>query len=92
MKFMTTWAALPGATHECIEKFLAGEGASEEGVTLLGRWHNVDFSGGFSLSETDNAVQIYKGAAKWADLLELSTVPVIEDAQAAPVLAAAFKK
>ncbi|MGD0628326.1 MAG: DUF3303 family protein [Terracidiphilus sp.] len=92
MKFMTTWAALPGATHECVEKFLAGDGAPEEGVTLLGRWHNVDFSGGFSLSETDNAVLLYQGAAKWADLLELSIVPVIEDALAAPVLAAAFKK
>jgi len=92
MKFMTTWSALPGAAHECIEMFLAGEAAPAEGVTLLGRWHNVDFSGGFTLTETDNAVLIYQSAAKWADLLELSTVPVIEDELAGPVLAAVFKK
>jgi hypothetical protein len=92
MKFMTTWAALPGAAHECIEMFLAGEAAPQDGVAMLGRWHNVDFSGGFTLTETDNAVLIYQSAAKWADLLDLSIVPVIEDELAGPVLAALFKK
>jgi hypothetical protein len=90
MKFMTTWAAFPGATKECVEKFLAGEAAPQEGVKLLGRWHKADCSGGFSLYETDNPVQMYKGAAQWADLMELTTVPVLEDAEAGPVLAALF--
>jgi hypothetical protein len=88
MKFMTTWAAFPGATKECVEKFLAGEAAPQEGVTLLGRWHKADCSGGFSLYETDNLVQLYKGAARWADLMELTVVPVLDDAEAGPVLAA----
>ena len=88
MKFMTTWAAFPGATKECVEKFLAGEAAPQEGVTLLGRWHKADCSGGFSLYETDNLVQLYKGAARWADLMELTVVPFLDDAEAGPVLAA----
>jgi hypothetical protein len=92
MKFMTTWSAYPGATQECVEKFLAGEAAPQEGVKLLGRWHKVDCSGGFSLYETDNPVQLYRGAAVWADLMELTTCAVLEDADAGPVLAAAFKK
>jgi hypothetical protein len=92
MKFMTTWALIPGSVAEAAEKFLAGEGAPAEGVTLLGRWHNVDCSGGFSLYETDNAAAMHLGAGKWADLLELTTVAVIEDAEAGANLIATYGK
>ena len=92
MKFMTTWALLPGSVKTAAEQFLAGGGAEPEGVKLLGRWHNVDCSGGFSLSESDNAAALHLGAAKWADLLELTIVPVIEDSEAGPNLVAVFKK
>ncbi|MDE3201883.1 MAG: DUF3303 family protein [Acidobacteriota bacterium] len=92
MKFMITWAFPTGNIPEAAERFLAGEAAPEAGVKLLGRWHNVDCSGGFVLYETDDAVALYKDAAKWGDLLELTTVAVIEDGDAAPVLAERFKK
>jgi hypothetical protein len=92
MKYMTTWSVFPGSIPEAVDKFLAGEGAPQEGVTLLGRWHNVDCSGGFSLFETDRPEQLYMGAAKWSELMDLSTVAVIEDAEAGPVLANVFKK
>jgi hypothetical protein len=91
MKFMTTWALIPGSVNEAATRFLAGEGAPAEGVTLLGRWHNVDCSGGFSLYETDNPAALHLGASKWADLLELNTVAVIEDGEAGPNLAATYK-
>lgn len=92
MKFMSTWALLPGTVQEAVDRFLAGEAAPAEGVTLLGRWHNVDCSGGFSLYETDNAAALHQGAAKWADVLEINTSLVIEDAEAGPNLAKVFKK
>jgi hypothetical protein len=92
MKYLTTWAAFPGAMSECVEKFLAGEAKSEPGITVLGRWHKVDLSGGVTISETDNAAAIYAGAAKWADVMEISICPVLEDAEIAPILAAQFKK
>ena len=92
MKFMSTWALLPGTMQETVERFLAGEGTPAEGVTLLGRWHNVDCSGGFALYETHNAAALHMGAAKWADLIEISTIAVIEDAEAGANLAAVFKK
>lgn len=92
MKYITTWAAFPGATRECVEKFLAGEAAPQEGVTLLGRWHKIDCSGGYSLYETDNPVALYAGAGRWADLMELTTVPVLDDTEAGPVLAAFLSK
>ncbi len=91
MKYLTSWTVSPGAVQEAVEKFLAGEGAPQEGVTLLGRWHRVDGSGGFALFETDRPEQLYKGAMLWSDLLEFETYPVIEDAQVAPILADVFK-
>jgi uncharacterized protein DUF3303 len=92
MKFMTTWSFPTGNIPDAAERFLAGAAAPEAGVTLLGRWHNVDCSGGYALYETNDPVALYKGAAKWADLLELTNVAVIEDADAGPVLAERFKK
>ncbi len=92
MKFMQTWTLLPGSVKTAAEQFLAEGGGEPEGVKLLGRWHNVDCSGGFSLYESNNAAALHLGAAKWADLLELSLVAVIEDAEAGPNLVTVFKK
>jgi hypothetical protein len=92
MKFMSTWALLPGSVRSAAEQFLAGGGQEAEGVKLLGRWHNADCSGGFTLYESNNAAALHLGAAKWADLLEITTVAVIEDSEAGPNLASVFKK
>jgi hypothetical protein len=92
MKFMSTWSLIPGSVATAAVQFLAGEATPEAGVTLLGRWHNVDCSGGYALYETDNAAALHKGAAKWADLIEISTTAVIEDAEAGANLVAVFKK
>lgn len=92
MKYMVTWAPLPGATAECVEKFFAGEAVTEPDVKSIGRWHKVDGSGGFSVSETDNPKSIYKFTAKWADVMEMHVDLVIDEAEAAPILAEVFKK
>jgi Protein of unknown function (DUF3303) len=92
MKFMSTWSLLPGSVKTAAEQFLAGGGLESEGVTLLGRWHKADCSGGFSLYESSNAAALHSGAAKWADLLATTIVPVIEDAEAGPNLTATLKK
>src|ERR1700722_7130799 len=92
MKFMSTWTFQGGVLPEAAARFLAGEAVPEPGTTLLGRWHNVDLSGGFALYETDDPAALYRGSLKWADLLDLNTVAVIEDADAGPALAARFKK
>jgi len=92
MKFMSTWSFQGGTIPEAAERFLSGEVTPEPGTTLLGRWHNADLSGGFALYETNDPAALYRGALKWADLLDLNTVPVIEDADAGAALAAQFKK
>jgi hypothetical protein len=92
MKYMSTWTVLPGTLREAVDRFLAGQGAPPEGVTLLGRWHKADCSGGFVLFETANPSAFYESAAVWADVLEVHTVPVLEDAEAGPILAKIFQK
>jgi hypothetical protein len=92
MKFMSTWSLLPGSVRAAAEQFLAGGGGEPEGVKLLGRWHNADCTGGFSLYESNSAAALHLGAAKWADLIEINTVAVVEDAEAGPNLAAVYKK
>ena len=56
------------------------------------QWHKADCSGGFVLFETSNSGAFYESAAVWADVLEIHTVPVVEDADAGPILAKVFKK
>jgi hypothetical protein len=92
MKFMSTWSLLPGSVKAAAEQFLAGGGLEAEGVKLLGRWHKADCSGGFSLYEASSVAALHLGAGKWADLLAMTIVPVIEDAEAGPNLVATFGK
>ena len=92
MKFMSTWTVAPGTLRETVNRFLAGQGEPLEGVTLLGRWHKADLSGGYALYETSNLGALYESAAAWTDLLGIHTVPVIEDAEAGPILAKVFKQ
>ena len=92
MKIMVTWTFKAGGLRGAVEQFLAGQGAAPEGTKLLGRWHSSDFSGGFALYETNDTVAIFEGAAVWAEVIDLRHIPVVEDAEAGPVLAKAFGK
>jgi hypothetical protein len=92
MKLLVRWSLRPGAMKKAAQRFLAGEATAPEGVTLLGRWHKADGTGGYSLVETSNPTALYADAAKWTDELELSAEVVIEDGDAAPILAKAFGK
>lgn len=91
MKVMTTWSLKTGQFKEAVQRFLAGEGAPGEGVALLGRWHSVDLSIGFSLYESSDPAALYASAARWADIMDLKTFLVVEDSDAGPALAALKK-
>ena len=92
MKFLSTWSIRPGCVQEAVDRFLAGQAQPIEGVKLLGRWHKVDGSGGFSLSESDNPKALYEFATMWTDVLEIHSSLVVEDADAGPIMAKVFKK
>ena len=92
MKFLSTWSIKDGSLEAAVQRFLAGEAESTPGLTILGRWHKADGSGGFTLSETDDPAALYAFVVKWVDVLEVHSSVVIEDAAAGPILAGAFKK
>ena len=92
MKFMTTWTFTTGKIPEAAELFLSGGGAPEPGVTLMGRWHRVDGTGGVAIFETNDLAALHKGMLKWVGLLELTTVPVLDDREVGPGLVERFKK
>ena len=93
MKIMVTWSVRPGGLEEAVSRFLATGGMpKQEGVKILGRWHRTDGGGGFTLYETDSPAAMYAGAVEWADLMELDSYVVIEDAEAAPALMKQFGK
>ena len=91
MKVISTWAVKDGAIEEAVKRFLAGEAAPIPGITLLGRWHAVDLSRGWSLYETNSPALLYEGAAKWIELLDIESTLVIEDAEAGSAMAKTFK-
>jgi len=59
---------------------------------MLGRWHSMDLSCGFTLYETSDAALMYGIATQWADLLEIRNFVVIDDSEAGPILAKNFAK
>ena len=52
-----------------------------KGLALLGRWHALGSGEGFSLMRTDDPVALSEYVASWADLVDISVVPVVDDAQ-----------
>lgn len=93
MKTMVVWSLKPGASlGDAVRRFLGGEAAPEPGTTMLGRWHSVDLSIGFTLVEADDPTPHYANAARWGDILDIRTYIVVEDAEAGAILASVFKK
>ena len=87
MKMMSTYSIRPGCHAEAIKRFLAGKATPPAGMTILGRWHKTDGSGGYTLSESDDPAALFEFSASWSDVLENHSNIVIEDAEAGPVLA-----
>ncbi len=88
MKFISTFAVKPETKgrDDAIRRFRETGGLPPKGVTLLGRWTRVDFSGGVALLESDDPQALTEFALTWSDLMELSIVPVLDDQALAPVL------
>jgi hypothetical protein len=91
MKTMLVWTQKPGTLRETVSRFLAGQGNPPAGVTMLGRWHSIDFSTGFTLYEYTDPAVLYEAASTWADVLNMQNFIVVEDAEVGPILAKTFK-
>ena len=93
MKFMMTfeWKPDTRTRTEAIARFRKTGGLPPKGAKLAGRWTRADFSGGYDLIETDDAQALTEFALMWSDLMQLTIVPVLEDAALAEVLNRAVK-
>jgi hypothetical protein len=87
MKFMLTFSWKPDTPEraEAISRFRKTGGQPPAGAKLLGRWTRADMAGGFDLIESDDPQALAEFALQWSDLMELTIVPVVEDAQLSEV-------
>lgn len=86
MKFMLTFT-IPSATRDAaLSRFLETGGQTPTGVTLLGRWTQLDFGAGVVLIESEAPQALAAFAHEWSDVVDLTLAPVLEDQDLAAVL------
>ena len=86
MKFISRWKVRPGKLAEAVDRFLTTGDPRPEGVKSLGRWFRTDMQGGYHLVESEDATAIAQYSARWADILDIETSAVIEDAEAVSIM------
>jgi hypothetical protein len=92
MKYMITWNLPHGTYKQTAERFLDTGAPLPEGLTSLGRWHSVDQKIGFHLVETNDGKALIQHAAEWKDLLDMTIVPVLDDAETGEAVSRVFKR
>jgi hypothetical protein len=86
MKFILTFTIPPVTRNAAIDRFLQTGGQPPPGVTLLGRWTQLDLSAGFVLLESGDPKALTAFAQGWSDVVELTLAPVLEDQELSDVL------
>ena len=81
MKYISSWTVPQNTFNAAVARFLQTGGAPPKGVTMLGRWHGMD-GRGFAISKSTDAKAMYEWVAQWADVLQLTVTPCVEDADA----------
>jgi Domain of unknown function (DUF3303) len=92
MKVMIVWRTQPGKYQTAVENFLRTGAPLPAGIKSAGRWHVPGSTLGWHLVEGNDLGAVAQHVAEWADLLEIETYPVIEDAEAASAASKVFKK
>jgi ribosomal protein L12E/L44/L45/RPP1/RPP2 len=86
MKFILTFTLPPATRDAAMARFLETGGQPPPGVTLLGRWTQLDLCGGFVLLESEDPQALTAFAHAWSDVVELAMAPVLEDQALSEVL------
>jgi hypothetical protein len=86
MKFILTFTLPPETRDAAIARFLEAGGQPPPGVTLLGRWTQLDLCGGFVLLESQDPTALTAFAHGWSDVAGLTLAPVLEDQALSDVL------
>jgi hypothetical protein len=81
MLYMTRWSIKEENFPAVIERFATADPQTPEGVTMLGRWHQMGSGDGFSLFETDDPAALARFVMAWGDLVDQEVCAVVEDAE-----------
>jgi Protein of unknown function (DUF3303) len=86
MKYIAIWTLPHGTFNAVIKRFMETGGAPPKGVKILGRWHGMSGQG-VAIAESEDTKAMFEWRTQWADLLEMTITPCLEDADAGAVLA-----
>ena len=83
MKFMVTWSIDQDKWIPILEKWnsmtpeqLADAG---EGVTLVGRWHELTSRTGVAIVEASDAIAVHRYLNQWNPHMDMDVAPVLDD-------------
>lgn len=90
MKFLVQWRVHDDKRHEALEAFSAmtesdDEADTGEGVTLIGRWHDLASFTGIAICESDDAAAVHRWLLNWNSVIDVEVSPVLDDAEARAV-------
>ena len=86
MKFILTFTIPADTRDDALARFLETGGQPPAGVTLLGRWTQLDLRAGVVLLESENPHALAAFAHGWSDVVALTLAPVLEDQELSEVL------
>jgi len=92
LKFMISWKAAPSFHKPTMESFLKFGAPVPQGSELIGRWHAPGSMYGWVLMDTQDINTVSEHLAQWANLLEFTVPPVIEDDAAGQALSKIYAK
>lgn len=90
MKFMLSWRVHPEKRQEAFKAFsqmTSTDDANDRGseIKLIGRWHDLSRFTGVAICEATDAQALAAWALNWNNVLDLETVPVLDDDEARAV-------
>ena len=90
MKFMLTWRIHPDkrqAAFNAFSQMTAEDDKKDMGekIRLIGRWHDLSQFTGVAICESDDAQAVASWALNWNNVLDVSTVVVLNDEEARTV-------
>jgi hypothetical protein len=86
MQFILTFTIPPEIRDEAMARFLEIRGQPPPGVTLLGRWAQLDLCGGVVLLESDDPQALTAFTQAWSNVVALTLASVLEDQDLVAVL------
>ena len=90
MKFMLTWRIHPDkrqAAFSAFSQMTTADDKKDMGnkIKLIGRWHDLSEFTGVAICESDDAQAVASWALNWNNVLDVKTVPVLNDEEARAV-------